>query len=81
MSARIDGLVARRVRETMKESRFDVYAAPCAIEIELKEALAARRSLDNYVDWLTRLAGRRKAEEDAGVWPRDVDKMLEADPR
>ena len=70
--ANIEGVVRRRFRALKDECEFSKYAAHEAMACDLKDLRAARRVLDEFIDWLTSLHGQRKAEEAAGVWPACV---------
>lgn len=55
---------------------FAQHAAPSAIEHQLKLAKAARRTAQRDIEWLAELAGRRAAEEAAGIWPTRADDQI-----
>lgn len=61
-----------RHRRALAATTYAEHAAIQSINVYLLDALAARKQVDLYVDWLTRLAGRREAEIDAGTWPVKV---------
>jgi hypothetical protein len=53
----------------MDRLAFERYAAWQAVRAELGRAKDARNKLDQEIQWLTELLGRRRAEQAVGVWP------------
>jgi len=49
--------------------RFAEHASPEAIEHQLRRVKAMRRAAQRDIERLAELAGRRRAEIDAGTWP------------